>query len=444
MTDSDNKFERLRKEAERRLKSQSSSRDSSETQEYLALLHELQTHQLELEIQNEELRSTQSELERSRDEYSDLFDFAPLGFVSLNAKGVIRRANLTLSTMLRIERSDLQNKPLSIYVAPESQDDYFKFRRSLVQGLRQDALIRFRRTDDSEFVGQVLAVSPDGDSTLFLVSIADVTERIEAQAQLQRQNDQLEEKIAARTAELRQALAHAEEANQLKLKFLAMISHELRTPLTSIVGFAETLLAKDVVWQPEEQEDFIENIRDEAIILEDLVGQILDMSALEAGMLKISSSECDVQELLEAASTSVSRLTKEHVLSVEVPEDLPPIVCDLQRTVQVIVNLVHNAAKYSPPGSTIAVVTTMHGKQVQFSIIDQGPGIPLEERPYVFDAFHRSEASQKLPIGGFGLGMAICRGIVEAQGGSIGIDDDYTDGAHVWFRLPTAHPNQRS
>ncbi len=238
------------------------------------------------------------------------------------------------------------------------------------------------------------------------------------------------------------ARQEAEEANELKLKFLAMISHELRTPLTSIKGFATTLLADDVTWDPNSQRDFIETISQEADKLTDLIEQLLDLSRLESGVLRIVPEEQSLSVIVKRAEAQLQVLTAAHHLRILVPDDLPPVRADPQRIAQVLTNLVNNATKYSPDGTPIAISAARQGQYVQVNVADEGPGIPPEERARVFEAFHQvaTDGERTERIKGVGLGLAICRGLVEAQYGRIWIQDRPGPGTTVSFTLPIAAP----
>lgn len=232
------------------------------------------------------------------------------------------------------------------------------------------------------------------------------------------------------------ARQEAEEANNLKLKFLAMISHELRTPLTSIKGFATTLLADDVEWQPENQRDFIETIDLEADKLADLIEQLLDLSRLEAGTMRIVTQRVTWTKILSTAMAQLLTLTVGHQLTIEEEPDLPALKVDVIRVPQVITNLVSNSVKYSPSHSKITVSTTkLSDRFIKVSVLDQGQGIPTEERHRVFEAFQQLE-QEKGPTKGAGLGLAICRGLIEAHGGRIWVDEHNGSGTTISFTLP--------
>jgi PAS domain S-box-containing protein len=229
----------------------------------------------------------------------------------------------------------------------------------------------------------------------------------------------------------------AERANEIKTEFLAMISHELRTPLTSIIGFTTTLLADDVTWEPDETRDFIQTIQQEANRLHELIDHLLDLSRLEAGMLPISMEPHLLPEIIDDALPQLQILTREHKLTMHLPANLPPVNADIRRIAQVLVNLVKNASTYAPKGTEINISASVRGEFVQININDQGSGIPPAEHKRVFKAFERG-ANDEYVAQGAGLGLAICKGLVEAHGGRIWIKRKNTPGATISFTIPLA------
>jgi PAS domain S-box-containing protein len=228
----------------------------------------------------------------------------------------------------------------------------------------------------------------------------------------------------------------AERANEIKTEFLAMISHELRTPLTSIIGFTTTLLAEDVIWDPDEQRDFIHTIQQEADRLQELIDHLLDLSRLDAGMLPISLKPNSLHEIVQDALPQFNTLTSGRKLIIHLSPNLPPVNVDAKRIAQVLVNLVRNAASYSPPETEINISANVRGGCVQVSVSDQGPGIPHEERKHVFQAFKRGVHEENGTGKGAGLGLAICKGLVEAHGGRIWIKKQTTPGTTICFTIP--------
>jgi two-component system, OmpR family, sensor histidine kinase KdpD len=228
----------------------------------------------------------------------------------------------------------------------------------------------------------------------------------------------------------------AERANDIKTEFLAMISHELRTPLTSIIGFTTTLLADDVVWEPDEQRDFIQTIQQEADRLQELIDHLLDLSRLEAGMLPISLGSHSLHEIIEDVLPQFHSLIDGQSISMHFPTNLPPVYADAKRIAQVLVNLVRNASTYAPKGTEISISASVRTGFMQINVKDQGPGIPPVEHRKVFKAFQRGLNLENGPTKGAGLGLAICKGLVEAHGGRIWIKKKNTSGTTISFTIP--------
>jgi two-component system, OmpR family, sensor histidine kinase KdpD len=227
-------------------------------------------------------------------------------------------------------------------------------------------------------------------------------------------------------------------SNVIKLNFLAMVSHELRTPLTSIKGFAATLLAEDIHFEPDAQREFMQVIADEAEKMQELVDQLVDLSRLESGTFAIKPVPVDLHEIITFSHTHFDTLKKRHQLQVEIADDLPLVMADIQRIAQVLANLIGNSAKYSPEQTLITLQAFRMGDFVQIDIVDAGNGIPPAERETVFEAFH--QIKQSTDDKGAGLGLAICKGIIEAHGGRIWVADHEGAGSTISFTLPCVEP----
>jgi two-component system sensor histidine kinase KdpD len=206
--------------------------------------------------------------------------------------------------------------------------------------------------------------------------------------------------------------------------------------LTSIIGFTTTLLAEDVTWEPQEQHDFIQTIHQEANRLQELISQLLDLSRLEAGMLPISLAPHYLHEIIEDAMPQLNSLTAGHIFTMHLPANLPPVSVDARRIAQVLVNLVRNAATYAPKGTAISISASVRGSFVQVNVNDQGPGIPPSEHKKVFNVFQRGVNVENSAVQGAGLGLAICKGLVEAHGGRIWIKKKNSPGATLSFTIP--------
>ncbi|MHB8617988.1 MAG: GAF domain-containing sensor histidine kinase [Chloroflexota bacterium] len=233
-------------------------------------------------------------------------------------------------------------------------------------------------------------------------------------------------------------ISREREAETLKDQIISLVSHELRTPLGHIKGFASSLLDTEVEWDEATQRDFISEIDREADRLAELVSDLLDMSKIEwAGAASLEKGRVHPADLVRQALASVSKVTIDHAVSNEVAEDLPEIVVDGPQIERVIGNLVENAAKYSDPGTKIQVSAGLDGGQTVFRVQDQGPGIPAEYRDQIFEKFFRIKAGRpRTP--GTGLGLPICKGVVEAHGGRIWLETAEGKGSRFCFSLPAS------
>jgi signal transduction histidine kinase len=250
---------------------------------------------------------------------------------------------------------------------------------------------------------------------------------------LRRANQQKDELLEKEQAARREA----EEANQAQTKFLAMISHELRTPLTSIKGFASSLMAEDVSIGDEDQRDFIRIIDSEADRLAELVNQLLDLSSLQAQVLHITAQKVSLRTLIESAKPTFELLAQKHRLVIDIPYQIPLVIADTRRLEQVFYNLIQNAVKYSPAHTTITINCFVREHELQIDITDQGIGIPKEDKQRVFEPFRQLKRNSDA-VKGAGLGLAICKGLIEAHGGKIWVQDQAAIGTTISFTLPTA------
>ncbi len=239
-----------------------------------------------------------------------------------------------------------------------------------------------------------------------------------------------------------QDMAPLEEQERLRAEFLAMVSHELRTPLAAVKGSVDTLLESGSGLDPTETAQFLRIIRDQAVQMRHLIGDLLDVARIDTGTLPVAPQPSEVHLLVDDAKNRFLAAGATSPLSVELAPDLPLVMADRMRVAQVLGNLLFNAAGYSPDGSPILVAAVRDGLSVEFSVTDQGRGIPSEQIPELFRKFSRAHSSDPGPgsgLAGSGLGLAICKGIVEAHGGRIWAESDGPGlGARFTFTLPAA------
>ena len=445
----------LRRHAEEQLRAKTAKLHSPRTEEETQrLVHELEVHQIELEMQNEELRRAQEELELSRNKYADLYDFAPVGYFTFDVRGVIREANLAGAQLLGIERQLLANKPFTSFIA----DSYGRkiFFNHLITVLQRQGMqrceIRLTGKDGTVIHGQLKSVTVDTIENKYgyiISSIVDGTVGKRLGDELQKAHDKLELIVNVRTKELtranvqQQELAESNrrlaEVSRTKSDFLANMSHELRTPLNSVIGFSEVLL--DQMYGPisEKQQEYVDNILTSGRHLLSLINDILDLSKVESGKMEL---ELNTFSLLESLDASLMMLWEKALKSgVELHLGLAPqadvcIVADQRKLKQIIFNLLSNAVKFTPAGGTVNVSALRDGDFIEITVADTGTGIKAEDIPKLFQTFTQLESAYTKEYEGTGLGLALTRQLVELHGGRIWVESEFGTGSRFSFTIP--------
>ncbi len=227
------------------------------------------------------------------------------------------------------------------------------------------------------------------------------------------------------------------ESERLRNSLLAALSHDLRTPLTVLVGLAESLtLTKPPL--PPPQLEAAEAMQDEARRMSTLVSNLLDMARIESGEVKLSLQWQPLEEVVGSSLDAARGMLKQHAVEVHIPRDLPLVRFDALLIERVLVNLLENASKYTPPGSKITLASQVVGDSLSVSVSDDGPGLPVGREEAVFQKFTRGERESATP--GVGLGLAICRAIVDSHHGKIVATHRPGGGARFTFTLPLGQP----
>jgi PAS domain S-box-containing protein len=232
-------------------------------------------------------------------------------------------------------------------------------------------------------------------------------------------------------------LSRFKEAEEIKSTFISAISHELKTPIALIQGYAETLARTDVQWDEETVRESLAVIRDESDRLNKLVNNLLDAARIQAGALRLQFTDVRLDELARKTVEDFKTMDAgQHRFSVDFPPDFPVVQADPERIRQVLSNLLSNAIKYSPPGTEIRVAGWYDPRVVGVSVSDEGPGIPLEEQQRIFERFVRGESAGARRTEGAGLGLFICKALVEGHGGRIWVESRPERGSTFYFTLP--------
>ncbi|HEY7030539.1 MAG TPA: ATP-binding protein [Thermomicrobiales bacterium] len=251
--------------------------------------------------------------------------------------------------------------------------------------------------------------------------------------------------LALERARLATDAARAEalaQSDELKSALLAAVSHDLRTPLATIKASTTSLLDPTVDWDRKARDDFLRGIDEETDRLALMVGNLLDLSRIEGGVLKPDKEWYDVAELVEdAAGRLASRASQRgHVLTTEVEPALPLAHFDYVEIAQVVMNLAENALQYTPPGTAVTIAARRVPGAVEMAVCDNGAGIPPKDVPHLFEKFYRADGTGRVP--GTGIGLAIARGLVEAHGGRIWVESLVGEGTTFRFTLPVAETDR--
>jgi two-component system sensor histidine kinase KdpD len=271
----------------------------------------------------------------------------------------------------------------------------------------------------------VMAVLPDADGRIFATEQQNLLDVFANQTAVA-----IERTLSQRTAEESRVRM---ETEQMRSSLLSAVSHDLRTPLASITGAASTLRAQGEKLPASVREELLESISDEAERLSRLVGNLLDMTRFESGAVELRRDFYPLEEIVGAALQRLERQLEGREVRAVVPGDLPPVYGDDVLLGQVVLNLIENALKYTPKGTPLEVEARAEGDGVVLEIRDRGPGIAEGEEQRIFEKFYRAGGKG---VRGAGLGLAICRAIVQAHQGSIEAMNREGGGAVFRMRLP--------
>ena len=394
-------------------------------------LHQLQVHQAELEMQNEELRQTQCRLDAARSRYFDLYDLAPVGFCTVNTAGQVVEANLAVATLLGVTRIELVGKHLSQFIDRAFQDDFYRYRKQAFSaGKPLTCELKMQNRNGAEvWVNLMVTASlDDSGNPMQHIVLNNITESRRLDALLQAKNDELE---SART--------QADKANQAKSDFLSGMSHELRTPLGAILGFAQ-LLSSGAQTPTATQQRSIDQILKAGWYLLELINEILELALIESRKLALSMEATALATVLHECRTMVEPTALQHGVEVIFPatDPLYLVRADRTRLKQVLINLLSNAIKYNRPDGRVSLsVTRAAGtpEQVRITVEDTGEGLSLSKLSQLFQPFNRlgQEASAEE---GTGIGLVVCKRLVELMGGTIGVESTVGSGSVFWIELP--------
>ncbi|MCJ7515644.1 MAG: ATP-binding protein [Dehalococcoidia bacterium] len=411
--------EELRKRAEEILAEKPEAFRALAPADIQKLIHELNVYQIELELQNEELRRTQLELQEARDKYLNLYDFAPTGYFILDHNSLIVDVNLAGSELLGSEKHRLIGTQFTSSISPDSQDAfYFHWREVLKTGAKSSCELKMLKADGTLFPAQLIRMAmpeKDGNINQFRTAVIDITERKQAEEALR----QLEQK-----AQLVSRLASVGE-------LASGVAHEINNPLTGVIGYAQLLMDREDV--PSDIRSDLAAINDGAQRVAGIVKRLLTFSRQTKPERKL----VDINELIE--STLILRAYHFRVNDIEVvtllATDVLETVADPGQIQQVLLNLIVNAEtemKLAHGKGKLIITTKKSDNTIKICFQDNGPGIKPEVMDKIFNPFFTTREVGE----GTGLGLSICHGIVTEHRGRIWAESEPGKGATFIMELP--------
>ncbi len=382
------------------------------------LVHDLQTHQIELELQNEELRRIQEELVESRDKYSDLYDFAPVGYLTVGEKGLILEANLTITEMLGVERAHLLNQPLSSFIIDDDQDVYFKYRRDLlVSQAGESCEVRTRTAHGPSWTSMkgVSVRDVDGIGSQIQLALTCIEER----KRVEKEREILLDELGARNVEL-DCFAHT-------------ISHDLKSPLITIKGYLGALEEDLATGDMESVADCLQRLSAAADKAGNLLDGLLELSRI--GRLIGPAEDVVLADLVGETLETLSGMISEAGVHVIVVSDLPILYADRMQLGQVLQNLIENAVRYrgAQPEPCVEVGVRQETEGPVCYVRDNGAGIDAQYQDTVFAPFVKLDQKAQ----GSGLGLSLVKRIVEVHGGRIWVESEGVGrGSTFCFTIP--------
>jgi PAS domain S-box-containing protein len=417
----------LRKKAEDMLNIRKYGRNSDVSEaDMLKLIHELEVHQIELELQNEELVEAISKVEMAEERYAELFDFAPLGYLSLATIGTIQNLNFAAARMLGKERSRFINNRFSDFISERTRPVFIQFLKKVFDSKeKQCCEVIIASGYHPTLTEQLLPIDVTIDGILSrneaccFLTIVDITDRKKAEKALKDSEGKLR------------------ESNSEKDKFFSIIAHDLMTPFTSIMGLSEILV------EQAQKKDYNEMKRYANIILNssqhalDLLINLMQWARSQTGRIEFWPEYLQLEETCRETVTLFETIAAQKSITLKNQiHDKFIVYADKAMLSTVCRNLLSNALKFSHPGGEIIISASPKPEELVISVSDKGVGIPKEgiEKLFILSENYSTPGTNKEK--GTGLGLILCKDFVEKNGGKIWVESEEGKGSTFYFTLP--------
>jgi PAS domain S-box-containing protein len=389
------------------------------------LAHELHVHQIELEMQNDELRSAQLELQKSRNKYSDLYEFAPCGYLSMDARGIITQSNLTFAALAGMERGRFIKTPFFLLIHQGDRNIFHGHLRAVLEHAnRQFCELRLKigRSKEFFFVRLDSILDSSQGNAFCRTTVTDITER-----------KRVEE-------ELIKAKEEAEKATKLKDQFMSLMAHDIKSPIICIAGFLKLVFKDEKHPVHPKHKKVLERVVESCIILENMVNELLELERLQTGNIALKFSFFDGRKVAATAFDKLSHQASEK--GIELINDVPEgtrLYADLHLFEQVLLNLVSNAIKFCKEDDRI-IFFIPADQRTTLALRDTGTGIDGSILPDLFRHEIKTSTYGNKGEKGTGLGLPHSHDIMKAHGGALAVESKPGEGSTFFARLTHVRP----
>ncbi len=376
--------------------------------------------------------------------FREILDAAPDAILQVDQEGRIILLNRATESMFRYDRAELLGEPVELLIPQEVRGRHHSHRSKYqnsasVRPMGVNMVLEGLRSDGSRFPVEISLSPSESPEVGFTTTaiIRDITERTTAEARFRAAQEKYTGDLIEANQQLELQNREIERANRLKSEFLASMSHELRTPLHTIIGFSELLAEELHGALGDKQKRFVNHIHTDSLHLLDLINDILDLSKIEAGRLELRPEPFDFAHLVEESIASIRAVTRAKSIATNANIAVDAAVeADRVRVKQILVNLLSNAAKFTPQGGHIQVDARVEDGMLIAAVTDTGVGIAPEEHEAIFDQFYQTGVTTRGVREGTGLGLAITRRLVHGHGGSIKVESTPGKGSRFTFTVP--------
>lgn len=411
----------LRKKAEEILKNISPKVNSAPSEaDLLRLVHELEVHQIELELQNEELKLARERSESIAHKYTSLYDFAPIGYFTLSIEGKILELNLIGSKMLGKDRSFLKNKPFGRFIQDKDVPAFNQFLENAFKTKTKEAIdIMVMGIGNSPMYAQLTAIVEEEQEDHCLLTVMDITDRKKTEI------------------ELEEVVRQLHILNSQKDMFFSIIAHDLKNPFNAIIGYSELLMIEVRQKDYKAVEDFAGIILESSIRAMDLLGNLMQWAKSQTGRIIFNPKRLVLNEAVKEVTDMFDQIAiqKDITIKKDIPNEIE-VLADKDMLATIIRNLISNAVKFAKPGGEITIYTVEEPKTLTLAVKDYGVGIDKQDLEKLFriDATFTSLGTKNEK--GTGLGLVLCKEFVERHGGKIWAETEKGIGSTFLVSLP--------